>query len=181
MACWTAFMRPVYALSHCFVYAPAHYAGVHSRLVTPHELIGELVNRSGKSVTQIAREMHQPTFQGTLHKFLSGLVREPSRTTAERISRYFRVPMESLYNDAAATRCAFERGLLPAPPSTTLSAREPQAPYQAGAAPLNPPISESLQFRVRCLSPAQYRTLLSVIETFLDSVAEAPLEDSFTS
>jgi hypothetical protein len=76
-----------------------------------HELIRALVEQGGGSLP-VAKAMHAPHFQGTLHKICAGRVDSPSHTSAERIAKHFKIPLEAVYDDKVATAVARERGLV---------------------------------------------------------------------
>jgi transcriptional regulator with XRE-family HTH domain len=145
-------------------------------MMQPYELVRALVHeqtRHGKSVTEIAREMQSRNFQGTLHKFLSGQVREPSRATAERIARYFKLPLEALYDVRVATAEAARRGLpaLPERDTTIRLLREPQAAY--GATP-STALSPALLARLAALPPTQVEAIERIIQAHLDAMDLKP-------
>lgn len=69
----------------------------------PHELVFALVERGG-GASKVARAMGYPGFQGTLHKIAAGRVESPTRESAERISRFFDIPIDALYDSRVAAR-----------------------------------------------------------------------------
>lgn len=149
-------------------------------MMQPHELVRALVHeqaRHGKSLTTLAREMHSRSFQGTLHKFISGQVREPSRLTATRIARHFKLPLEALYDERAATAEAQRLGLATVPPARpsepALVAREPSATYIARL-PIPAALSPRLCERLKALSQAQLDALERVIHAHLDAMDAGP-------
>lgn len=77
----------------------------------PYRLIAALVERSGRPVADIAREMDKATFQGTLHRYLNGKSPQPSRYTAKRIADFFRLPIEVIYDPEVAGYYAEELGI----------------------------------------------------------------------
>jgi DNA-binding XRE family transcriptional regulator len=76
--------------------------------VKPYQLINKLVEAEGGSLP-VAKAMKAPSFQGTLHKFINGHVDSPSRSTAERIARHFRIPVDAVYDEKLAAKIALER------------------------------------------------------------------------
>lgn len=171
-------MRASYAMSHSKVqiYSPPHYSFIHSSPMRAFELVKLLVEQKkaqeGLSVLQIATQMHRASFQGTLHKFLSGLVDSPTHSTAERIARYFGLPLEAMYDDKVATRIAVVRGLIHREKRDALPmvANEPAPVTRIGQkheVGLNP----TLIARIGQLPPKQLRALESMVSTFLDAVA----------
>jgi hypothetical protein len=80
--------------------------------------------------------MKAPSFQGTLHKYINGHVRSPSRSTAERIAKHFDIPTEAIYDEKVATQIAAERKLTHGhtPVKGQWQAAEPQAAGIAEAA-----------------------------------------------
>ena len=78
--------------------------------VDPDLLIKRLVMRAGGSLP-VARAMGMPSFQGTLNKLMNGRVKSPQRSTAERIARHFRFPVEAVYDPDLAEKVAAELGV----------------------------------------------------------------------
>lgn len=78
----------------------------------PHKLVLALIQAKGMTVNQAAQAMSPHAFQPTLNKFVNGKVERPSRATAETIARYLRIPIDAIYDEAAAQRVAAERGLM---------------------------------------------------------------------
>jgi hypothetical protein len=163
---------PSYATPHSFVYAPPNYSAMHSRSMQPHELVQRLVRQTGKSTLQVAVEMHRASFQGTLHKLIGGQVASPSRQTAQRISRYFKIPIEAMYDSAVARRVAVEQGLVAG------AVHEPVTPYKVttnGAletrAKAAPVFSARTEQRLRALDPAQRKHVEAIVVAHLDAIA----------
>lgn len=75
----------------------------------PHELVSMLVAAHGGSLP-VAKAMGKPSFQGTLYKIADGKVTSPQRSSAERIAKFFGIPVDALYDEAVATRVAQELG-----------------------------------------------------------------------
>jgi hypothetical protein len=94
------------ALSSC----PDEFIFCDSPAVQPNELVRGLIDQSGERLTVVANRI-QAGFQPTLHKFVSGRTREPSRQTAALIAEFFRIPLEALYDEEVATKVAAERGI----------------------------------------------------------------------
>lgn len=77
----------------------------------PYLLIAALAERTGESVTQLATRMDRATFQGTLHRFLTGASPNPTRYTAKRIAKFFDVPVDALYDGELAAAEATRLGV----------------------------------------------------------------------
>lgn len=141
----------------------------------PHELIDRLVKGSGKSALQIATEMRGATFQGTLHKFMSGNVRNPQRATAEVVARYFNLPTDALYDAKLATKIARERGLLPTDAARPGAVEEPRPAYVVTPIPTRPrrhDFSAATQRRIQTLDAQQHKALEAVVIAFLDATTK---------
>lgn len=134
----------------------------------PYELIRALVRGTGKSDRQVAIEMRDSTFQGTLYKFMAGGVASPQRATAERIARHFKLPIDALYDEAIATRVATERGIAAHEPP--LVAREAEF-YPLGRTPPQR-LADDIVQRIEHLRPEQVRRLEVIIRAHLDALAE---------
>lgn len=159
-------------MSHSFVYSPSNYAAVHSSGMKPFELIAALVQRSGTTLA-VAKNMKDAGFQGTLHKFITGQVRTPERSTAETIARHFGLPVDALYDTTVSRRLARELGLLDG--TAIAMAREPsrEEPPRP-AVPLSGPFSAATHRRIASLSPEQCAQLELLIVVHLDAVAPKP-------
>lgn len=139
----------------------------------PHELIAALVKATDKSTLHVATEMHRASFQGTLHKFINGDVESPSRATAERIARYFKLPADALYDAQLATRIARERGVIAGHAAAKHEVREPSAGYVVQ--PLHKPpkrhFAAAIEARIDALDAMQLKALEAVVTAFLDATA----------
>lgn len=76
-----------------------------------HQLIDALVMRDG-GYLPVAKAMGKASFQGTLYKIGKGQVSEPSRASADRIAKHFKIDIDALYSDRAARLEAERLGLL---------------------------------------------------------------------
>jgi len=135
----------------------------------PHELIAELVRRTGKSTLQVAREMQKASFQGTLHRYINGNASNPTRQTAKAIADYFNLPVDALYDKALALRIAKERGLAPdtrLPPVVLAQEPAPVRKYHEAEEAL-PAV---LMARIKRLKAEHRKGLISMMETYLDAV-----------
>lgn len=133
----------------------------------PHELVQKLfeARKDIKSVSALARAIHNQGFQGTLHKFLAGRTSSPDQTTAARIAKFFNIPIEAIYDAKVATRVARERGLLPGEEGQPLSVREAEKTY----APEPPawPFKQVTATDLAKLSPPALRQLERLIVAFI--------------
>lgn len=118
------------------------------------------------SELEAAKAMRSATFQGTLHRFLHDDTRSPSRATAELIANYFKIPVDAIYNAAAATRVAVDLGLVEGAPPANLTAREPEAQYGLPKRELSP----ELQRRIRALDDEQFNLLEKTLANVLDAL-----------
>lgn len=136
-----------------------------------HELVELLIQRDGRSLTEVAKDMGGRNFQGTLWKFSKGEVKSPRHETVARIASYFKLPVEVFYNPLLAEKVASERGLLVKP----LLASEP-APQLSGGEVVrlrkaNPGLSDALLGRIRTLNAQQLQALEAMIVSYLDTIA----------
>lgn len=139
----------------------------------PHELIARLVKATEKSTLQVATEMHRASFQGTLHKLINGEVDSPSRQTAERIARYFKLPADALYDATLATRIARERGLLSPQAGAKLEVREPEGAWAVQSIPIpsRGRFAPAVESRIGGLDHHQLKALEAVVVAFLDATS----------
>lgn len=136
----------------------------------PHELVAALIRASGLSTVQLAKDMGQASFQGSLHKIAHGLVASPKRASADRIARYFEIPVDALYDAKVAARVAAERGLLAyenvAPlPAAAPAAREPAPPAYLPSEGRRLPIQ--LQQRIAALSSNHFEQLVQALDALV--------------
>lgn len=139
----------------------------------PHEVIQALVDRTGKPVLQVAREMHSTRFQGTLHKYLSGNTTSPDRRTAERIATYFKIPVDAIYDARVARTVAIERRLNVHSPASYPMAHEPAPHYGAAPPDASGIIPAALLERIHRLAPEQRTALFALLRAHLDAVDAA--------
>jgi hypothetical protein len=103
--------------------------------------------------------MGKPSFQGTLHKFCSGAVKEPTHRNAAFIADHFGIDREAMFSAAVATAEARRLGLLPpAPPTHAHAPTEPQFSFSVSEPP-PPPLNFADRHQV---SPSDWATLQAV-------------------
>ncbi len=137
----------------------------------PHELISELVRRTGKSTLAVATEMAGKGFQGTLHKFMAGSVSSPSRATAERIARYFGLEVDVIYDSKKATAEAARRGVDDTLASRAVTAlREPTSDYLVTTTDPLAFFSQRLRERLTRLTRTQAQALEQLVHAHLDAI-----------
>lgn len=147
----------------------------------PHELVKALFERRDdiRSVSELARLIHNQGFQGTLHKFLSGRTRSPDHDTATRIAKFFGLPIEAIYDSKAATRIGREMGLALDPAEKPAVAS--QGTSYSAAAP-RWPFKQVTAAEVAKLSPTALRQLERLIVAFLGGPVPAEQDtDSWRS
>ena len=138
----------------------------------PHALIAALVRGTKKPPLQVAREMKNANFQGTLHKFMAGNVASPKRSTAEVIAAYFDLPVDALYDDAVASRIAVERGVTAAAGAASAAVREHAPPVYMEAHPSRAPrFAADVERRILRLSESQRLGLETIMRAYLDTLA----------
>lgn len=143
---------------------------MHIPRVKPHELIAALVERTGRSLLQIAEDMAPGrNFQPTLFRFTTGQVANPSRATAKRIADYFDLPVDALYDARLASQLAQARGLAPAT-SSAPQVQEADARYVVAASGDAAWPDRSVGRRIARLSDNQRAHLTALVIAFLDAV-----------
>ncbi len=147
----------------------------------PHTLIALLVTAAG-GTAKVARDMRSPSFQGTLHKICSGHVRSPKRESAERIAQFFNIPVDAVYDPAAAQRVAEERQL-----KLPLQAQEPPALYRVDPIGTAPERDPAPQFKreldavgrlLREVAPELRRPLGAMLDSWAQAGGAPELRDS---
>ena len=133
--------------------------------VKPYLLIAKLVEQAGGALPA-AKAMKAPSFQPTLHKIVSGDVDSPKRTSAERIAKHFKIPIEAVYDPKIAAQVYRDRfgGL-------GVAVEEPPA------RPTPDPLLEAIDTIASELSGAGNATR-KAIGSLLGSLAEAPQDSA---
>lgn len=146
----------------------------------PHQLIGALIERTGKPLLQVAEEMaRKKSFQGTLYKYVAGNVASPSRATAEKIAKYFALPVDAIYDEGLATHIAGERGLTVTRQPVVAEPAKSYAIPAPAPIPISTRATQDLRFssaveaRLCALSAAQLRQVEAVVVAFLDAIEPA--------
>jgi hypothetical protein len=76
---------------------------VHSRgAMEPRELLRSLMSRSGDNSNSLATKLKGRTTQPQLHKFLSGVSKEPRRSTLAPVAEHYDVPIDAFYDPEVA-------------------------------------------------------------------------------
>lgn len=107
-----------------FVYAPSHYASMHSDGMKPFELIAALMHREGLGPLPLAKKIGKAKLQPQIHRFSRGEVANPDRSTAVPIAEYFHIPVEAIYDERIATEVARELGITAVAPASSTAPRK---------------------------------------------------------
>lgn len=87
---------------------------IRSRIVQgvkPHELIAALMARENLGPLPLAKRMGYPKLQPQIHRFVRGEVAAPKAATAAPLAAYFKIPLEAIYDEKAATEAARALGI----------------------------------------------------------------------
>jgi hypothetical protein len=106
----------LYAMSHNLsmphrIIQPCIVAGVK-----PYQLVAALMAEENIGPSPLAKKIGKPKLQPQLHRFINGEVGEPRRSTMEPVAKYFKLPIEALYDEKLASAIAKERGVTALPP-----------------------------------------------------------------
>jgi len=84
----------------------------------PRLFLKWLLARNKLNTSSLARKLNGNPSQQQLHRFLSGVVREPNRAMLQTIADHFQIPLDALYDydSAGAARSAIESPALPTNP-----------------------------------------------------------------
>lgn len=77
----------------------------------PRALLQQLMDRDGLNSNSLAARLENATTQPQIHKFLAGKAREPRRSTLAPVARYFRIPLDALYDANLADLAAKQKQL----------------------------------------------------------------------
>lgn len=78
------------------------------------ELLKLLLKKHGLSANGLVTALGGKIKQPTLHKFLELDTRESRRSTLQPVADYFKVPLESFYDEFLADKTAYQHGLVDA-------------------------------------------------------------------
>jgi len=167
-------MPASYSMSNSFVYSidsPSNYSILHSCAMAPHELFKALVDGTKQPLRKVAAAMDRASFQASLYKYVHGHVATPTHSTAKKISDYFKLPIEAVYDPAVATRIAAELGIGTAKPMEAVAqvVKEPQAIPMVGKRS-KARLSDATLARIEGLNSQQFNALDSMIQAYLDTV-----------
>lgn len=79
----------------------------------PRELVRKLMEREGVNPNSLADALRGKISQPQIHKFISGKVKEPRRTTLKPLADHYGLPLDALFDKEMATAIAIKRGFLP--------------------------------------------------------------------
>lgn len=150
----------------------------------PHELLKLLADQSGLSTLQLAREIYRDSFQGTLYRLIEGESKSPKHETAERIAKYFDIPIEALYKSNVATSVAIAKGLIPKPKHTILLPLLAQEQAGEDYAPSSKPkhmLPRVILDRISALDDEQFAAIKTMILSYLNTVAPLHMPQSKAS
>lgn len=68
----------------------------------PRELLRRLLDASGLNPNSLAAATRGRTKQPQIHRFLTGVAKEPKRSTWEPVASYFHVPVDAFFDSQAA-------------------------------------------------------------------------------
>jgi hypothetical protein len=68
----------------------------------PKELLTELMRVEGVNPNALATLLKKKSLQSQIHKFLSGVAKEPRRTTLGPVAAHYKIPVEAFYDPALA-------------------------------------------------------------------------------
>lgn len=100
------------------------------------ELLKLLLKKHGLSANGLVTVLGGQVKQPTLHKFLELDTRESRRSTLQPVADYFKVPLESFYDEFLADKTAYQLGLVEADELSS----ESMAAVVAEVREVNPPI-----------------------------------------
>lgn len=80
--------------------------------MNPRALLQRLMDRDGLNSNSLAERLNNATTQPQIHKFLSGKAKEPRRSTLAPVARYFRIPLDALYDADIAVSAAKQKQLV---------------------------------------------------------------------
>jgi hypothetical protein len=93
----------------------------------PRKLLQALMDRDEDNSHSLAVKLRGRPGQPQIHKFLSGVAKEPRRATLEPLAKHYGIPVEALYNDELAAEVAEQLGLMTPPVAAPSHAPQPAA------------------------------------------------------
>ena len=135
---------------------------MHSFAMDPRKLMQDLMKAEGLNPNSLSAATKNKTKQPQIHRFISGVSKEPKRSTLAPVAGYFGVPVEAFFDSKVADDVYRDRlGGSPSPASP-VSPNQPQ-PDVPEVAPLhqNPTIALIVEMADKLLA-RQQEQLLSV-------------------
>lgn len=79
----------------------------------PYELIRQLMEKEGLGAFPLARKIGRPDLQPSIHRYASGQIKNPNRAMATLLANHFKIPIDAIYDRAAAISTARILGIHP--------------------------------------------------------------------
>lgn len=97
----------------------------------PYQLIAALMAQEGIGALPLAKRIGDAKLQPKIHRFIHGQVASPSIATAAPLAKHYKIPLEAIYDEKAATAVARERGLseVPVPAPAQRKRRTADQPF----------------------------------------------------
>jgi transcriptional regulator with XRE-family HTH domain len=126
--------------------------------MTSRELFRLLMAREGLNPYSLSKRLNGRTKQPQLHRYLKGSAAEPRRATLAPVAEFFKIPLEALFDDDAATEAARSLGLMGEPAAEPPPARQPTT-----RAPLDQALDVVLDAIASAPDKARLRTALMAL------------------
>jgi hypothetical protein len=95
----------------------------------PRELLRALMERDGDNPHSLSVKLKGRVKQPQIYKFVTGVAREPRRSTLQPLAEHYDIPVDALYEEKAAA-AAFKRLNLDVPQQGRVVVMEDGEPYQ---------------------------------------------------
>lgn len=130
----------------------------------PRQLLQTLMELSGDNPNSLAGKLRQKTKQPQLFKFLSGISKEPRRSTLQPVADFYKINVEAFYDPAVAAQVM--ENLKADRPLMGAAAPLPTPTVQASASPTVTRFEQRAGQRRRS-------TDIDVVDCFIDLLARA--------
>lgn len=159
-----------------------------SKTMKGRELLKLLLKKHGLTANGLVTALGGKIKQPTLHKFLELDTRESRRSTLQPVADYFKVPLESFYDDFLADKTAYQLGLVNADELGSeamavvvaeVQKAKPPIPFPP-AAPSQPNLRDALR-KVRDVlaheTPGVRRSVVAIMTDLADRAEDSTFSD----
>jgi hypothetical protein len=133
----------------------------------PRKLLQALMDRAEENSHSLAVKLRGRPGQPQIHKFLSGVAKEPRRATLEPLAKHYDIPVEAFYSEEIAAEVADQLGLAAPTPDPAPGQAPPPPPAALSA------VHRQLIKDLEDLPPAKASKFIDMIHQAAEDAREA--------